>query len=355
MQKEKANYFNESEIDLLQSNWKNSKHPINNPVGYSKIKNHHSCITELSKQKLRNYHLSELLMIIFSEFKRDNSLYQSGKSETTCAFEKYLVNILIKYYPFTTVTHLNWREHLIRNNSDFDTWLNEIFTPDKNRAQWTPAKRQYPKIEPHISDEIIHKICELRFRRIAPLAKICSYIDQIQVEDYRNNEVVILENGEVTGNISGLIYGEKHSLSAYLGQWIVRSFPFKDIKGFYSNGWKEGNPSVYEHYTPMSFFRDLIWVKNLRNRADLIFDFKAEYSKAFTIDQWISILWYRYRTITIHDSEDRKLSSCKEKSRRSDGDIAYINSGISVFGPLSLAWNSIHSIDQLEKQFNELK
>jgi hypothetical protein len=60
-----------------------------------------------------------------------------------------------------------------------------------------------------------------------------------------------------------MIYGEKHALSAFLGQHIIRHFPFKEEIKFESVAAKKQDKKdkfIYKHWTPISFFRDLIWL-----------------------------------------------------------------------------------------------
>ena len=336
-----------SEIDEIQRKWKGSELPITNPRGYSDLNKHDPSIKHPDKQELRNLHLKELLRIIYKGVLKNQSYYVSGINKSTLAFEKYIYKNVILQYPLNSLDSPYHPNNFQDEDLEFNKWIQNIFTA-KPRVQWSPIKLEYPKIENITSDKDITLLCELRFQRLFQLAKICNFIDCIQVEDYQKNEIRITNQGKFEGNIKGLIYGDKHALSAYLGHWIVRHFPFKDIKGFHSQSWKKGPSMIYEHFTPMSFFRDLIWIKNTEGNAEYVFDYKCSNSKPFGIEEWLSILWYRYRTITIDKKEDKILNDNKEKSRRSAGNKAYKDAEIHLPQEQEIIWEGVHSIEQLK-------
>jgi hypothetical protein len=331
-------------IDKIQDDWKNlNKLPINNPRGYADPKKHHDSVHDPEKQQIRLNDLKGLLKIFYTEICDKRIYYVSGKNDTTQAFEKYIFKTVIRNFPFFSKDKAHSPKcFLEEGNTPFNEWILQIFN-GINRVQWTP-KIDYPSIENIQSKEATLAVCELRLIRFSLLAKICYFIDVIQVEDYRRNEIHIKNDGKFEGNFDNLAYGDKHALSAYLGHWIIRHFPFKDFKGFCSKKYN-GTMSIYEHYTPMSFFRDLIWVKEQQNED--VFNYKSVHSRPFSTTEWLSILWYRYRTISITKNEDDSLSTNKEKSRRSAGNLAYKDAGIELNEAQERLWQDLHSLEML--------
>lgn len=321
---------NESEIDDIQTRWKNSKHPINNPKGYDKPdKLTNPNILDPEYQTARLLHLDQLTKIIIDDLKLRPEYYESGKLSNHDAIKKYISKCVERAFPYPQ-----------------DRETVEI----KNRASWVKPTRGYPKITNDSNN--YSEFCEIRFNKLLSLARVCNFIDQIQVEDYKKNEIVIDLEGRFSGKTNALIYGKKHSLSAYLGQWIIRLFPFKDYYGFVSEKHGEpklkGSEAVYEHFTPMSFFRDLIWFK-MGEKDEHIFHYTNEEHKAYTVEEWLSFLWYCYRTVRILNTEDDKLTEDGQKSRRGPGDIVYnkpeIN--IKIHSSMDKAWNEVHKIERL--------
>jgi len=323
----------ESEIDDIQTRWKNSKHPINNPKGYDKPdKLTNPNILDHEFKTTRLLHLDQLKEIINDDLKFQPEYYKSGEKSNHDAFEKYVKKCVINRFPYPE-----------------DKKTVDI----KKRVSWVKQTRNYPEItnDPKNYSEF----CELRFNKLLLIARVCNFIDQIQIEDYKKNEIVIDLKGQFSGKLEKLVYGKKHSLSAYLGQWIIRLFPFKDYYGFVSQEHEEQQRkgseavSVYEHYTPMSFFRDLIWFKG-KGDDEAIFDWKNLEHKAYTVEEWLSFLWYCYRTVRILDTEDDKLTEDGQKSRRGPGDIVYnkpeIN--IKIHSSMDKAWDEVHKIERLK-------
>ena len=336
MKLDRNKIINESEIDDIQKRWKSSKHPINNPRGYKTYQD--GSFPDdiiLQRKSLRNADFNKLEKIIYDELTRNPEYYQSGKLSNHDAFRKY-INKYVKI-PF------------IRSEQ-----LKSAGAEKNTRVHWTNHKKPYPPINNKSTEDDYHKFCELRFNKLLLLAKVCSFIDHIQVDDYRKNEIVIDQKGLLQSRHSlySLLYGKNHALSAYLGQWIIRLFPFKDYTGFVSEKYVEeegsGKEVVYEHFTPMSFFRDLIWFK-CKSDDKYIFDWENLEHRAYNVEEWLSFLWYRYRTVSILKSEDKILNNKKEKSRRSEGNTAYADAGIKIHSSMSSAWDEVHKIERLEK------
>ncbi len=338
--------WSEGQIDSLQENWFKSKHPKNNPRGYAEINQYKANIEHENFQSQRIKDLLQLLKIIYLDLSRDTDLYKSGVSKSTDAFEKYLLTDVIQCFPFFAIDKVLLKQHLSESENDFIIWVDQLFNKNKTRVQWNPVFIDYPKISNQSDPNDLSEFTALRQKRILQLAKICTFIDELQFRDYVLNEIKINRFGKLSGNIEGLVYGEKHILSAYLGQFLIRKYPFKDYKGFYSQLWENNSKSVYEHFTPISFFRDLIWVKQSNMHSEYLFDFESDSCRVFQPEEWFSFLWYRYRTIFIHTDEDKELN-LKFKSRRPAGDISYQK--IAIHHSMDKMWHQVHGISVLKK------
>lgn len=260
-------------------------------------------------------------------------------------FFKYILYDLINSFPFN-----GYSREIIQHisNPSLKDWVEEVFRMNERKVNWIPAKIEYPKLFT-IDPEGLDKLLQIRFDRFLLLAQLCQKIDSIQYEDYLRNQIIINSKGDfISGNTDGLVYGDKHGLSAYLGQYIVRKFPFKDITEFHSTGWKKGEKMVYEHFTPMSFFRDLIWVKNLTKEISEghVFHFEEKFSLPLPLGHWLSILWHLYRTIKISHSENLKLDKNGFRMRRPYN--AYDESKITLPDSLKSSWEWVHSINSLK-------
>lgn len=317
----------------LQNFWFKSNHPQTNPKGYSSLPDVELVNFDLSKLNSRKKDLIELLGIIYNYQIFQPDYFKSDKEDFN-AFYKYLKRDLIGSYPFKEFTTQAFDT---LPDEDFSKWLKNVLDTTNNRVKWTSVLIDYSRSEEK------ETILKHKYHRFLLLAEICHHLDKIQVRDYQQAKIKIDLKGKLMGELDALVYGHKHSLSAYLGQHILRNFPFKDYLNFHSESWLINKKGVYEHYTPMSFFRDLIWVKYI-DRLDqkLLFDYEDSNYRAYTIEEWLSILWNRYRTIFISRIEDKNLNK-KQKSRREPD--AYCKLGIKV-NNLEL-WEELHKIEHL--------
>lgn len=331
-----------TEIDIHQINqcWFESKHSKTNPKGFN-VSDDESEENALQRKK----DLVQLLTIIYNYIHEPDNIeyFKNLKDDSLDAFNKYVKTRVIDYYPYEKeVLSL---DYIIDNvkKSEFKIWLLNLFTISSKQVSWQP---KYDMNGLNVKSD---QILKFRFKRFQLLSKICAFLDELQTNDFLKNKIkiiVVKEKGKViiTGNRNNLVYGHKHILSAYLGQHIVRMFPFKDFNYFKSTALVE-NPafeSVYEHFTPMSFFRDIIWVKP-QSTADILFD---NNSKPYNQHQWLSILWYTFRTIHITAEQDKKYLNKGYKSRRLFN--CYDTLGIEINN--RTLWDDYHSLESLKKQ-----
>jgi hypothetical protein len=330
------------EIELINTLWCASEHPKNNPKEYNVLENNSP-----EHALVRKNHLIQLLTIIYDYIHEPNNIdyFKSHKDDSLDAFNKYVKSRVIDYYPYEE--EVLSENYVIDNvkESEFKIWLLNLFTISSKRVSWQPKLDLNEFSDSQDLKANSDKILDIRLKRLHLLSKICCFLDEIQTKDYQAANVIILsEKGEITGYIDKLAYGHKHILSAYLGQHIVRMFPFKDFNHFKSTALLENlyPKTVYEHFTPMSFFRDLIWVKPQTTTSNL-FD---ESSKPYNERQWLSILWYAFRTIYITEKQDKEYLNKGYKSRRL----------FSTYDKLELqihnktCWDYFHSLESLKRQ-----
>jgi hypothetical protein len=330
-------FLEEKHIEELQNHWFSSGHSQTNPKDYDDIDEYDESIKLSNKVSKRKDDLVGLLRIIYDYLKIHPEPFKSGKQQNHLAFYKYLRNCIISNFPFKEFSQIDF-DNII--DAEFSAWLKDVQIEKEARVSWLQPHIKYNK-----SDEL-GTITDYRYKWFLLLAKLCNYIDELQVRDYHNNEVLIQKIGKFkasTKALNGLVYGEKHILSAFLGQHILRQFPFKDYTGFKSEKFKKEEKKTYEHYTPMSFFRDLIWTKEFGQ--DYLFN---KNSSPYSVEQWLSILWHNYRTIYIHDSENNDLNE-KQKSRRKYNAYADPDINICVLKEQEQLWNELFSIENLKK------
>jgi hypothetical protein len=337
-------------IDELQREWSLSGHKINN----SNYQERSSQETLEATRNGRIRDLLNLLKIIHSFMKENTDLFRSGPSNTTHAFDKYVFNHVVVPFPNYSVDMFAVLKQDPALDEAFRSWIVGLENP-KKRVKWVPLCTPYPAIlDDHSSMDVFYAV---KYRRFLLLAKICHFLDDLQVNDYGACNVLIDSQGRFEkGVLDQLKYGQYHALSAYLGQHIVRCFPFKDFHGFKSSLCAENqcnttgkHPTIYEHYTPMSFFRDLIWYKRKGSAQALeapIFDWK-DCPQAYSERQWLEILWYRYRTITICTCEDDLLNKAGFRSRRPEGNVAYEKVGIQISAAQKSLWDQIHDVENI--------
>jgi hypothetical protein len=338
----------EEEIRILQNNWYKSNHNRTNPKGYYDSPRFLSYEKQKIAEKQRVLDLIGLIKILYKWDINNPELISSGTNNDKDAYYKYILYDIIKVFPFRENENL-----LLDAIPDlyFKNWVENIFKMEGKRVNWKPITKNYPILD----NENLNNFLKIRFERFLMLAEICHYIDKIQVDDYCKNKIIIDNQGRfINGKIEELTYGMKHGLSAFLGQFIVRKFPFKDYYGFYSTEYiKKKGEMVYEHFTPMSFFRDLIWVKNLGlNPNSNLFIFDTEFSKPLSLEKWLSILWHLYRTVNICSEENARLDRGGFKMRRPYNTYSKKDILIEINDSNKIFWDQIHSISNLAITYN---
>ncbi len=322
-------FLTETEIKKLQDDWSESDIPLNN-TNYKQF----TIETSTKEQQVfRAEALKTLIAVIAADFEEkkynDYKLFRSGKNNDLNTYFKYLKTDLLANFPFTKIDapitkkcKETWPEW----------WRNFEAVDESKRNNWFKPTLAYTE----------ENMLRVRYLRLRSLAKIAHTIDVIQNQDLKNHGLSIDKSGKICESNS-LAFGTKKALSAYLGQWIIRKFPFKDYP-FYSSKLVEQKQQkiIYEHYTPMSFFRDLIWAKDFENKKFVF----SENTKVFSVEEWLSIFWHCYRTVYISKNEDDNLTEKGWRSRRPYN--AYTNEQNQIIVKNETLWGRMHAIAELQ-------
>jgi hypothetical protein len=299
---------------LNDHEWLGKKHKTNNPWHYVKEPNY--ATNEHRKQRLND--LNVLLELIYEKYlqSKDSLLLTKFTDVELQRFQRYIYREIIYNFPYKcfqkfTIEDLN----ITKNLPGYTDWMENVL---KFKTDINTGRNAY-----------INNIDLLKLRREIILqhfvAEIAHFINKLQVDD--------IENRMKTNN---MIYGERHALSAFLGQHIIRLFPFKEGIQFRSKSFVNDNPAeaVKEHWTPISFFRDLIWINQPNSSSP----------KVFSVDEWFKILKYAYRIVMVSDEEDGKLTSNGFKSKRPFSAYGNKSINIAICEQDILLWDELHRI-----------
>ena len=212
-------FFTEAKIKILQNAWHGSGISRNNPTGYYEspkaATNEQLCFREEA--------LKTLVGVIAADFEEakynDYKLFRSGTNNDLNTYFKYIKKDLLANFPFT-----KFDASIAKTSKEMPDWWKQFEAVDENkRNNWTNPTLAYTE----------ENMLKVRYLRLRSLAKIAHTIDVIQNQDLKNHGVSIDKSGKICESNS-LAFGTKKALSAYLGQWIIRKFPFKDYP-FYSS------------------------------------------------------------------------------------------------------------------------
>lgn len=297
-------------------NWFGKQHKTNNPRGYVLEPDYKDEKIKEEYRKIRRGALIRLLELIYENFIAHGDKLDLNPVEQK-RFKRYIYTEIIYNFPYKCFKDSN-KEYLQSEIKipGFDTWIEEILT---YKTETKIGRNIYS------NDKVL-----LETRRDVILrhfvAEVAHFINKLQVDDLAEN----------INKQKNLVYGKKHALSAFLGQHIIRQFPFKEGIKFHSQTAKNSKDAkvVYEHWTPISFFRDLIWIEQPDTGKP----------KLFSPEEWYKILKYSYRTIVITKDEDLKLNQNKFKSKRPFNAYNHEKVNIQVDKDDKKLWETLHSI-----------
>jgi hypothetical protein len=292
--------------------WLGKRYKTNNPSGYVKSPLYKSEEQTETYRKVRLEHLSELLELIYENYLAQEKFLDLSDVEKK-RFKKYIYSEIIYNYPYKCFKNIAKEDVIIdKNLPGYADWLDEVFTY-KNSVRTGHNKINAVSALHKVRREIMLKYF---------VAVVAHFINKIQVEDIKSNKA------------EDYIYGTKHALSAFLGQHIIRKFPFKEGIVFSSQAVVVDGPQrvIYEHWTPISFFRDLIWINEPNSKEP----------KVYSVDEWFRMLKFAYRTVVVSKEEDDRLNTGKYKSRRPFN--AYQLVGIDICEKDKSLWQELHSL-----------
>jgi hypothetical protein len=310
---------NEKDIVALNEYWSSTdhewlgkKHRINNPRGYVKEPIYTSEALRQKYRAVRLRHINDLLELIYENYLHKKSLLALTEVEDR-RLKRYVYSEIILNYPYKCFNTFEPKD--ATNTKGLDGYMDWVESVLAYRIDSKTGYNTYSK------DVELHK----KRRQIILqyfVAEIAHFINRIQVEDIKNN---------IPGS---RVYGDNHALSAFLGQHIIRMFPHKEGIQFHSSSITgvKGEKVVYEHWTPISFFRDLIWIHIPQVSGPYV----------FSSTEWYKILSYAYRTVVVSETEDDDLTAAGFKSKRSFE--AYSKVGIEICKEEKKLWKEYHSI-----------
>lgn len=314
-----------TEIDIIKLNtfwcstdhtWFGKKHKTNNPRGYVLEPSYNNPNLRNKYRDFRLVHLNQLLELIYENFIAHGDKLDLNPVEQK-RFQRYIYTEVIYNFPYKCFKDSN-KEHLQSEKKipGFDEWIQDILT---YKTETKTGNNKYTD-----NKVLLETRRDVILRHF--VAEVAHFINKLQVDDLAEN----------INKPEDLVYGKKHALSAFLGQHIIRMFPFKEGIEFQSQSVFDTKPKkkVYEHWTPISFFRDLIWIEQPDTGKP----------KLFTPEEWFKILKYSYRTVLISKEEDNKLNQNKFKSKRPFSAYNHENVNIQVCEEDKPDWERLHRI-----------
>lgn len=259
--------------------------------------------------EIRSLHLLSLLRVIYSHIESSEDLFRTssslGGTYTLDFFNKWVFNGIISKFPYRgTKKELTYQ--LINTEDDgFNEWLKKVWEWEHKNTRVSKRNLQSIDISKVSNWEENYDLCNNVFdKRINFLSEIV-----FSIHDFVSNES-FYEGKSIYGT-------NMNSIREFLGQWIVRSYPFKDIV-FHSEKFRPKEKSIYEHWTPISFFRDLImFTQTRKNKPSLMNIFDDETKPlVLTKNDWKNIIKCNYRVVLIDKTEDDLLNSERWKSLR---------------------------------------
>jgi hypothetical protein len=295
--------------------WLNKKHKTNNPNGYVKEPVYNNPDLKEAYRLIRLNDLNLLLELIYEKYELTKEQLKLTAVEKE-RFYKYIFREIISNFPYKCFKDFTLDQiKTSKTLPGYNNWIAQILT---YKTESKTGRNTYTK-----DTELLKLRRDIILEHF--VAEIAHFINKLQVDDLANN----------INKPEDLIYGKKHALSAFLGQHIIRMFPFKEEIKFQSKSVFETRPKkkVYEHWTPISFFRDLIWIHQPDGKP-----------KVFSVDEWNKILKYAYRTILITKEEDNMLNTNKFKSKRPFDAYKELDIEISIVKDNENLWEELHRI-----------
>ncbi len=251
---------------------------------------------------------------------------------------KYIRNTVINNYPYKCFGDFNDENEStsIKNNFSSSapnirkliqaTGMNESRWNEWIAAVFSATKRTSRIAKLPLDLSCSSTTIAIRSKRIFDLASVMHFLSKA----YRKHD-----GPKINGNVnkpSNSAYGNKYAMCGFMGNEVIRKYPYKDVIGFMSVQQKlcadkQGGHqclSRYEHWTPTGIFAKTIAIEQL---------------SVMDLGDWFKFLYQFYRTVRITIEEDSKL----EKSLRPINQYQDKEIGIEI-AQLN-EWNKLHDVN----------
>ena len=259
--------------------------------------------------EIRSKHLFRLLKVIYSHIDGSGELFRTSSSlngtHNLDFFNKWVFNGIISKFPYRSQKNELVYQLIQTEDDGFNEWLNQVWEWEHKKIRVSKRNLQSINIS-HVSNwEENYDLCNNVYeKRINFLSEIV-----FTIHDFVSNES-FYEGKSIYGT-------NMNSIREFLGQWVVRCYPLKDVV-FHSERYSPKEKSIYEHWTPISFFRDLVmFTQTRKNKPSLMDNCVGDTNPIIlTMNDWKNIIHYNYRVVFISKTEDDLLNSERWKSIR---------------------------------------
>ena len=291
--------MNRNELIELRGEWESFKEDTERRVNLPSGLNTNPFEENNDITQLRESHLNRILKVIYSQVSENQNLFLSRSSkhgqDSLDYFNKWVYNGLVSTFPYRKNDEVIYQKP-ISSDKGYNEWLNEVWKWKDNKTR--VSKRYLTSHRLNDMDEW-NSDFEGCYNELKTRMKFLSEIIYT-IHDFVSNDSTT-DNGEY-------IYGKNmNSIRGFLGQWIVRCYPLKDVV-FHSENWKSGESSVFEHWTPMSFFRDIIMFTQTRESMKPLMEVENKDIRVLSQSDWYDILMFNFRIVHITKEEDENLS-----------------------------------------------
>jgi len=263
-----------SENNILRNEWiqYKLKNGTNLPKGYTNNQYLGTKNEEVSRE-IRRSHIVRVLKVFYNQLKNNPELY-SGNNYGLEKFHHHIIDKLVCKFRYQDIpaNTIQFKDVKIQH------WYNELLDLEGRRS---PTDKVSMDTSSLVNWTNNFEACLRTYnQRIWNLAELMFKFHQI-IEETKSSALPLLYGKEMGG------------IRSWLGQEFLRNFPFKDII-FNSTANKQS--AVMEHWTPISFFRDIPMMKR---------------TESFGVESWFEVLRYQFRIVKVCKEEDKRLSSSK--------------------------------------------
>lgn len=281
---------------------------INLPRGYNKNPHQNTQFKDKSKA-LRLEHLKGLIEIYYNQLRANPSIFQCSRNNygtSTIQFEHYILKSIINKYRFGDIQ----ANEIHFEQDEIQEWYDGLLKLEGNKPTGKPIL-DFSSLQSW--EEGFDQCQHIYTQRMDNLGQILHYLHTISDS---------LDELEVP-NLYGV---EKSALRSWIGQELIRCYPYIDIPFSSTRGYRrESDRKIGEHWTPLMMFRDIIMVRN---------------SNEFGQESWSDVLRFQYRFVNVSRGENMRLDAHGFKSVRPFN--AYEIADIEIHSSQVDLWNRIY-------------